>query len=74
MEKNILSVVLILGSVFFAQQSFAQRFAYVDTKYILAHQTVIRRVIIIYIWQGHWFEWPIMCIALSIESTQCKLK
>ncbi|HRH57803.1 MAG TPA: OmpH family outer membrane protein [Chitinophagales bacterium] len=35
MKKSILSLILILGSFFVAQQSFAQRFAYVDTKYIL---------------------------------------
>ena len=35
MKKSILSLILMLGSFFMAQQSFAQRFAYVDTKYIL---------------------------------------
>ena len=35
MKKNILSLMFVLGSFFMVQQSFAQRFAYVDTKYIL---------------------------------------
>ncbi len=39
MKKHLLSFILILGSCFLIQNSYAQRFAYVDTKYILEKLT-----------------------------------
>jgi outer membrane protein len=35
MKKNTLALMLLFSGLFFVQNSFAQRFAYVDTKYIL---------------------------------------
>ena len=35
MKKSIVSFILVLGALFLVQSTYAQRFAYVDTKYIL---------------------------------------
>ena len=35
MKKSIVSFILVLSALFLVQSTYAQRFAYVDTKYIL---------------------------------------